>query len=47
MEKTEWFDKAVQAIMDTDEEAAKKIASDSLEAGLKEMHTLQPLHRLM
>jgi trimethylamine corrinoid protein len=34
MEKKEWFDKAVQAIMDTDEEAAKKVASDSLEAGM-------------
>lgn len=34
MEKTEWLQKAVQAIMDTDEEAAKKIASDSLEAGM-------------
>ena len=34
MEKTEWFQKAVQAIMDTDEEAAKKIASDSLAAGM-------------
>ncbi len=34
MEKKEWFDKAVQAIMDTDEEAARKIASDSLEAGM-------------
>ncbi len=34
MEKTEWFQKAVQAIMDTDEEAAKKIATESLEAGM-------------
>lgn len=34
MEKTEWLQKAVQAIMETDEEAAKKIASDSLEAGM-------------
>jgi trimethylamine corrinoid protein len=34
MEKKEWFQKAVQSILDTDEEAAKKIASDSLEAGM-------------
>ena len=34
MEKKEWFHKAEQAIMDTDEAAAKKIASDSLEAGM-------------
>jgi trimethylamine corrinoid protein len=34
MEKTEWFQKAVQAIMDTDDEAAKKIATESLEAGM-------------
>ena len=34
MEKAKWFDKAVQAIMDTDEEAARKVASDSLEAGM-------------
>ena len=34
MEKTEWFQKAVQSILDTDEEAAKKIATESLEAGM-------------
>ena len=34
MGKEEWFGKAIQAIMDTDEEAAKKVASDSLEAGM-------------
>ena len=34
MEKKEWFQKALQAIMDTDEEAAKKIATDALEAGM-------------
>ena len=34
MEKTEWFQEAIQTIMDTDEEAAKKIASDSLAAGM-------------
>ena len=34
MEKKEWFQKAVQSILDTDEVAAKKIASDSLEAGM-------------
>ena len=34
MEKTQWFQKAVQAILDTDEEAAKIIATESLEAGM-------------
>ena len=34
MEKKEWFQKAVQSILDTDEEAAKKIATDALEAGI-------------
>ena len=34
MEKTEWFQKAVQTILDTDEEAAKEIAAKSLEAGM-------------
>ena len=34
MEKTQWFQKAVQAIMDTDGEAAKKISIESLEAGM-------------
>lgn len=34
MEKKEWFDKAVQAIFDTDEEAARDIATRSLEAGM-------------
>ena len=34
MEKTEWFQKAVQAIMDTDEDAAKEVATKSLEAGM-------------
>ena len=34
MEKTEWFQKAVQSIMDTDEDAAKDIATKSLEAGV-------------
>ena len=34
MEKKEWFQKAVQSILDTDEEAATKIATDALEAGL-------------
>ena len=34
MVKTEWFQKAIQSILDTDEEAAKKIATDSLEAGM-------------
>jgi trimethylamine corrinoid protein len=32
MEKTEWFDKAVQSILDTDEDTAKEIATKSLEA---------------
>ena len=34
MEKSEWFQKAVQSILDTDDEAAKKIATESLEAGM-------------
>ena len=34
MEKTQWFQKAVQAILDTDGEAAKKISIESLEAGM-------------
>ncbi len=34
MEKKEWFQKAVQAILDTDEVAAKKISTESLEAGM-------------
>ncbi len=34
MEKKEWFQNAMQSILDTDEEAAKKIAADSLEAGI-------------
>ncbi len=34
MEKAKWFDKAVQAIMDTDEDAAKDVATKSLEAGM-------------
>ncbi|UCE50914.1 MAG: B12-binding domain-containing protein [Desulfobacterales bacterium] len=34
MEKTEWFQKAVQTILDTDEDAAKEIAAKSLEAGM-------------
>jgi trimethylamine corrinoid protein len=34
MEKSEWFDKAVQSILDTDEDAAKDIATESLEAGM-------------
>jgi trimethylamine corrinoid protein len=34
MEKTEWFDKAVQAILDTDEDTAKDVATKSLEAGV-------------
>ena len=34
MDKKEWIQKAVQSILDTDEETAKKIASDSLEAGM-------------
>jgi trimethylamine corrinoid protein len=34
MEKTEWFQKAVQTILDTDEEAAKEIAAKSLQAGI-------------
>ncbi len=42
MGKEEWFGKAIQAIMDTDEEAAKKVASDSLEAG---MDPLEMIHQ--
>ena len=34
MEKTEWFDKAVQSILDTDEDTAKDVATKSLEAGV-------------
>jgi trimethylamine corrinoid protein len=34
MENSEWFQKALQSILDTDNEAAKKIAADSLEAGM-------------
>jgi trimethylamine corrinoid protein len=34
MEKNEWFQKALQSILDTDNEAAKEIATDSLEAGM-------------
>jgi len=34
MEKTEWFDKAVQSILDTDEDTAKDVAAKSLEAGV-------------
>jgi trimethylamine corrinoid protein len=34
MEKSEWFDKAVQSIMDTDEDTAKDVATKSLEAGM-------------
>jgi trimethylamine corrinoid protein len=34
MEKKDWFQKALQSILDTDNEAAKKIATDSLEAGM-------------
>jgi len=34
MEKTKWFDKAVQSIMDTDEDVAKDVATKSLEAGM-------------
>ena len=34
MEKEEWFQKAVQTILDTDEDAAKEIATKSLEAGI-------------
>jgi trimethylamine corrinoid protein len=34
MENKEWFQKAVQAIMDTDEDAAKEVATRSLEAGV-------------
>jgi trimethylamine corrinoid protein len=34
MEKTEWFEKAVQAIMDTDEDTAREVATKSLEAGI-------------
>jgi trimethylamine corrinoid protein len=34
MEKTQWFQKAVQSVLDTDEEAAKKVSIESLEAGM-------------
>jgi trimethylamine corrinoid protein len=34
MEKIQWFQKAVQSVLDTDEEAAKKISIESLEAGM-------------
>ena len=34
MEKTEWFKKAAQSILDTDDDAAKEIAQKSLEAGI-------------
>ena len=34
MEKTQWFQKAVQAVLNTDQEAAKKISIESLEAGM-------------
>ncbi len=34
MEKAEWFQKAVQSILDTDEDAAKGVATESLEAGI-------------
>jgi len=34
MEKAEWFDKAVQSILDTDEDTAKEVATKSLEAGI-------------
>jgi trimethylamine corrinoid protein len=34
MERKEWFQKALQSILDTDEEAAKKIATDALEVGM-------------
>ncbi len=34
MEKTQWLQKAVQSILDTDEDAAREIATQSLEAGM-------------
>jgi trimethylamine corrinoid protein len=34
MEKTEWFEKAAQSILDADEDAAKEVAKKSLEAGM-------------
>jgi methanogenic corrinoid protein MtbC1 len=34
MEKTEWLKKAAQSILDADEELAKDIAQQSLEAGM-------------
>ncbi len=34
MEKTEWFKKAAQSILDTDDDAAKEIAQKSLEDGI-------------
>jgi trimethylamine corrinoid protein len=34
MEKTEWFKKAAQSILDTDDDAAKEIAQKSLEDGM-------------
>ncbi len=34
MGKSEWFEKASQSILDTDDEAARKIAEQSLEAGM-------------
>lgn len=34
MEKAEWFDKAAQSILDTDDEGAKEIARKSLEDGM-------------
>jgi trimethylamine corrinoid protein len=34
MEKTEWFERAAQSILDADEEIAKEVAQKSLEAGM-------------
>lgn len=34
MEKTEWFERAAQSILDADEEIAKEVAKNSLEAGM-------------
>ena len=34
MKKTEWFKKAIQSILDTDEDAAKEIAQKALEDGM-------------
>ena len=34
MEKAEWFKKAAQSILDTDNEAAKEIAQQALEDGM-------------